>query len=354
MADAALKISQRVIIACANTGRISEIKGMGFQIHALPSENHSIISLLRIIFNLIKFYRSEKPQIIHNSSVLMCFVGSIANLFYKPAISINAITGVGYLFTSNSIKAKSIRTILEPVLKLLWSQRNSIFLFQNADDRELFATKRLAPFSSPIIKGSGVDIKHFKPKREYKSYLLNKKPLILGCATRLLKDKGLEEMIKAVAHFGDQKQFELHIAGSLYNNNPSSLKQKELDRLANFKSVRLRGQITNMLEFWQNCDIAILPSHREGLPKSLLEAAACGLPLLGADVPGTREIIRHRYNGLLFKKGDEISISEAIKKVVDNPELRIKLGKKSRKIVEREEFSNQSIARAYQLLLSSI
>ncbi len=354
MADAAHQRCRRVVIVCADTGRMEEIKKLGFDVHALPDGNRSFFSLLRMVFCLVKLYRFEQPQIIHHSSVLMSFIGSIAGLFHQQARCINAITGVGYLFSSDSFRAKFLRALLTPVLRFLWSGEKTVMLFQNTDDRALLAAKGLAPFTAPIIRGSGVDIQRFVPVAQKELLTEKASPLIIGCASRLIRDKGLEELIAAVSSFGPQRRFELHIAGSSYASNPTSFTQENINSWASIEAVRLKGQLCDMPAFWQGCDIAILPSHREGLPKALLEAAACGLPLLGADVPGTREIIRHRYNGLLFKKGDTGSIADAITQMTEDPAFMKLAGKKSRQMIETEGFSDDAVGTAYQDLLASI
>ena len=354
MADAAHKICRRVVIICADTGRMDEIKKLGFDIHALPAGHRSIFSLLRTVFILVKLYRFEQPQIIHHSSVLMSFIGSIAGLFYQPARCINAITGVGYMFSSDSFRAKFLRAVLTPVLRFLWSGEKTVVLFQNPDDRALFAKKGLAQFTAPNIRGSGVDIQRFVPVPQKEPQTEKETPLIIGCASRLIGDKGLEELIAAVSSFGLQSRFELHIAGSSYAGNPSSFTKERVNSWASVEALRLRGQLRDMPAFWQGCDIAILPSHREGLPKALLEAAACGLPLLGADVPGTREIIRHGHNGLLFRKGDAGSIVDAITQMTEDPAFMKLAGRKSRQMVEKEGFSDDAVGIAYQALLASI
>ena len=161
-----------------------------------------------------------------------------------------------------------------------------------------------------IIPGSGVDIKKFVPAKKTQ-HLTNKK-IIIGCASRLLKDKGLEELIRSISLLPDHLDIELRIAGTIDPKTLSSFTQQEIEKWKQNHKVKLLGQIADMATFWQGCDIAILPSHREGLPKSLLEAAACGLALLGADVAGTRELIEDGVNGRLFTKGQKDEIAEAI------------------------------------------
>lgn len=353
MAEGAADVSMKVTVVCADTGYMHEIEQRGFYTVALPNSNFQLISTLKTLVFLIKLYKRERPKIVHHSSVLMSFLGSLASLSSKTTKQINAITGVGYLFTSSTLKARMLRSVLTPVLRWLWSKENSVMLFQNKDDRDLFVSKGLCSPTASIIKGSGVDVKHFKP-RDPKRVIKGHERIVIGCATRLLKDKGIEEMIAAVSSFNTKRGIELHIAGSIFPNNPSSFTKKEIEKWAQIKTVKWRGQVDDMLLFWSECDIAILPSHREGLPKALLEAAACGLPLLGANVPGTREIIINGHNGILFHVGNPQSISRAINQITSNYPSIILMGQRSRRLVEQGGFSSAAIRSAYRTFLRSI
>ena len=177
-------------------------------------------------------------------------------------------------------------------------------LFQNPDDRAVFIKRGLSAENAPLIPGSGVDNGKFKPVRTNLNLRKSKRPLVIGCASRLLRDKGIPELIEAVKTLEKNYHIELQVAGDIFHKNPSSCTTQEIEEWSKISSVTFLGKVSDMVGFWQGCDVAILPSHREGFPKALLEAAACGLPLLGSDVPGVREIVVDGVNGLLFVKGD--------------------------------------------------
>ena len=239
-------------------------------------------------------------------------------------------------------------------------------LFQNPDDRNLFSAKGLTKKHAPLIRGSGVDIAKFSPvlrtktpkkddknKADYAKKLVGKK-IVIGCASRLLKDKGLEELILAMRLLEGSVALELRIAGEVYKDNPSSFSPSDIQNWSGIKSVRMIGNVKDMAKFWRECDIAILPSHSEGLPKALLEAAACGLPLLGADVAGIREVILHGSNGLLFEKGDDVDIANKITEMASDQIFRKAAGKASRQLVENSGFSDAEVQASFVDLFRSM
>ena len=353
IANAAKDISSNCWIICKDTGQAGKIRKCGFNVITL--KDHSaypgLLSAILTTLELKSVYQQKQPEIIHHSSVFISFLGGLASLFAQEPKYINAVTGVGYLFSSNSMKARILRLALTPIMRALWSRRRQIFLFQNANDKELFVKKGFGTPSSAIIPGSGVDINKFTPAKKRK---FRKNKIIISCASRLIRDKGLEELIQAIASLPAHMNVELHIAGDIAKSNLQASIIKKLKKWKNISSVKFLGQVEDMRKFWHNCDIAILASHREGLPKSLLEAAACGLPLLGANVPGTRELIDDGVNGYLFEKGNSEDIARCILNLIQDKIFFDKAGLESRKKIENGGFSNEAVAKAYKEFILSI
>ena len=227
-------------------------------------------------------------------------------------------------------------------------------LFQNPDDRAVFIKRGLSAENAPLIPGSGVDNDKFKPARTRASPEKNKRPLVIGCASRLLRDKGIPELIEAVKILEKNYNIKLRVAGDIFHMNPSSCTLLEIEEWSKISSVTFLGKVSDMVVFWQGCDVAILPSHREGFPKALLEAAACGLPLLGSDVPGVREIVIDGVNGFLFAKGDCQDIAGKIEKIYAGHEFRQSAGKASREMIKSRGLSKHAVEAAFVELFKSI
>jgi len=356
MAMAAKKVCRSVWVICKDTGDFEEIRKNGFDVIDLPMGNAplDIFAYFKILRQLTGIYKSVQPDLIYHSSVQMCFLGALARLFTGNLPSINAITGVGYLFSSEQPKAKFLLWILSPVLQVLWRRPGTVMLFQNPDDRAVFIKRGLSAGNAPLIPGSGVDDQKFRPVATKPSLEKNNRALVIGCASRLLRDKGIPELIEAVKIVEKKYDIELWVAGDIYTKNPSSCTPQDIEKWSKILSVKFLGNVSDMVGFWQGCDVAVLPSHREGFPMALLEAAACGLPLLGTDVPGVREILVNGYNGLLFAKGDHRDIARKIEKMLIDQKFRQSAGKASREMIKSKGLSNRAVEAAFVRLFTSI
>ena len=356
MAMAAKKVCRSVWVICKDTGNCDEIREIGFDVIDLPMGNAplNISANFKILRQLNGIYKSVQPDLIYHSSVQMCFLGSLACLFTGNLPSINAITGVGYLFSSEQPKAKFLRWALSPVLQVLWRRPGTITLFQNPDDRAVFIKRGLSAGNAPLIPGSGVDDQKFRPVTTKSSLGKKNRKLVIGCASRLLRDKGIPELIEAIKIVEKNYDIELRVAGDIHLKNPSSCTPHDIEKWSKILSAKFLGNVSDMVGFWQGCDVAILPSHREGFPKALLEAAACGLPLLGSDVPGVREIVVDGVNGLLFAKGDCHDIARKIEKMLIDQKLRQSAGKASREVIKSKGLSNRAVEAAFVELFTSI
>lgn len=361
MAMAAKKLCRDVLVICKDTGKCEDIRQMGFDVTNLPMGDAplNIFANLKTLRHLSGIYQSAQPDLIYHSSVQMSFLGSLARLFTRKQLtgslpSINVITGVGYLFSSEQLKAKFLRWALSPILRVLWRRAGTVMLFQNPDDRAVFIKRGLSAENAPLIPGSGVDDDKFKPVSTKSSLGENKRPLVIGCASRLLRDKGIPELIEAVKILEKNYHIKLQVAGDIFQKNPSSCTPQEIEEWSKISSVKFLGKVLDMVGFWKGCDVAILPSHREGFPKALLEAAACGLPLLGSNVPGVREIVVDKVNGLLFAKGDCQDIARKIEKIYADHEFRQSAGKASREVIKSRGLSNHAVEAAFVALFKSI
>jgi glycosyltransferase involved in cell wall biosynthesis len=294
---------------------------------------------LNHIRTIKKIYTEIQPDIIHHVALKPILYGTIAALFLKKKSKIiNAFTGLGYLFTSTKITIKMTAFLMLSLFKFIFKHTKSDIILQNVDDLNFFKTKKLANAEKlHLIRGSGVHLSDFpfnpEPEGEITALFV----------ARMLKDKGTLELIEA-AKMLKQENIPLKIifVGAPDPHNPSSLKEEDIKAWENQGLITWLGHQTKIADFWAQAHIAVLPSYREGLPKSLLEAASCGRPIIATDVPGCREICIEGLNGFLVPVKDAYALKEALKKLTFDAALRQKMGKESRKLVE-DHFSIEAV-----------
>ncbi|MDX1377428.1 MAG: glycosyltransferase family 4 protein, partial [Anaerolineales bacterium] len=239
---------------------------------------------------------------------------------------VNSITGLGHLFIDPGI----ITRILRSFAKILYraSLRNTQVIFENPEDRHTFIqTHFLKPEQAHLILGTGVDVQKFQPSPNKET-----PPLILF-ASRLLSTKGLFEFVKAakiIRKKGLKARFA--IAGTPDPGNPASISSEQIDSWGKNGVVELWGWQSDMQAALGKADIFCLPSYREGVPSALLEACAAGLPIVATDVPGCRDVVTHGVNGLLVPPQDSDALADALERLLVDPNLRDKMGKKGRQI----------------------
>ena len=312
----------------------SKIKNRGvnvININFVRSSKHPFTDL-KNIFKLIFILRKEKPDIIHNVALKTILIASIAGLFSKKMVIINAFTGLGYVFSSDQLHAKLIRFFIKPIFKLLFRRSNYWTIFQNPDDMNLFERLGILNLNrSTLIRGSGVETNKFIQSDD-----LNKIPVVM-LASRMLWDKGVGEFVEVAKRaYKNKINAEFMLVGGIDNDNPMSIPLSTLKQWVSNGDVQWKGHSDNMPDMLASASIVCLPSYREGLPKVLLEAAAIGRPLIASDGPGCREIVRDKYNGLLVKMRDADSLYEAVLMLVNNRKMRETMGRNSRTLVETE------------------
>ena len=338
LAKAAKKSGCEVVVVTKVTQYEDEIISNDFKLINL-NLSRSASRPLRDFFTLLKLiqiYKKEKPDIVHHVTLKVVLLGTIATLFSGKIVSINAFTGLGFVFSSCQIKAKIIRLLIRPALKVLLRRKNAWTIFQNPDDLELFNNLGLIePDRSVIIRGSGVDINEFEQTPD-----VNNIPVIM-LASRMLWDKGVGEFVDAAKRAHEENlKAKFIIVGDIDKDNPMSISISTLKKWTDEGYITWDGHSNNMSEKLSSASVVCLPSYREGLPKVLLEGAAIGRPLIATDVPGCREIIINNVNGILVKLKDVDSLYNAIKVLVSNSEMRFRMGQESRALIETKLSAN--------------
>jgi glycosyltransferase involved in cell wall biosynthesis len=275
---------------------------------------------------------------VHHVALQSVVLGSLAAL-RRPARSVNALTGMGYTFTSGGAKAKLLRPVMGLLMRVLLNRPGRIALVQNPDDRNGMLSIGLGAEHIALIPGSGVDTTALTPSDEPAA------PITVAFVGRLLADKGIHALI--AAHRSLRRRgvpVELLIAGTPDPANPASVAEAEAQAWNNEPGIAWLGHVEDIAGLWARAHIAVLPSRREGLPKSLLEAAACGRPMVATDVPGCREIVRHGETGLLVPGDDVQALADAIETLAASQDLRARLGAAARRLAV-ERFSAEAIGR---------
>lgn len=281
-----------------------------------------------------------KPDLLHNFTLKPVIWGSRAAYAERVPAVVNALAGLGTVFRGSSLKGRVLRPIVKTLLKVSLSQTNQRVIFQNPDDMNLMCLELgLPPQFAKLIRGSGVDTERFTPAAEFPS------PPVVLFVGRLLRDKGIMEFCEAAGWVhAIHPDIRFRIAGASDPGNPSSLQDEELLRLAKTHPyLEFLGHVEDMLPIYQGSSLLVLPStYGEGVPRSLIEAASCGLPLVATDHPGCREVVRSGQNGWLVRPHDVRSQAEAICKVLDSTQDQAAFGLRGRSLA-KSEFSEHRV-----------
>jgi len=284
------------------------------------------------LYQLLSIYAREKPDVVHHFTIKAVVYGMIAAKLARIPFQINAITGLGYLFTGDKVRSSLTRRVVVFCLQKLLRGEKCCTVVQNQDDKEALLNLGISRTESLfLIPGSGVDLEKFVPSFRKKTG--NVKILM---ASRILIDKGVREYVAAARKIlALRADVEFLLAGTPDPGNPSAIGIEEIETWRDVKGFEYLNYVENMKELLDSIDIAVLPSYREGLPRSLLEASACQLPCVASDVPGCNQVIEDGVTGYLVepKKIDELAL--AMERLIDDPDLRKWLGLAARERVSR-------------------
>jgi glycosyltransferase involved in cell wall biosynthesis len=329
MARAARAAGFEVHVATRVSGGAAAIKAEGFVLHPVSFSRGSLSPMRTVsaIAALRRVRREVKPELTHHVALQACVLGMLAALG-RPAACINAFIGLGYSFTSDTGKARAVRTLLDALLRFLINRKNSIALVQNSDDMAALMSLGIAKARIALIPGSGVDTNRFKPIPEPDG------APTFGFVGRLLDDKGIRTLVAAHRLLRTRMpDARLLIAGTPDPANPASVTAVEAKSWNAEPGIAWLGHVSDITHFWEQAHVAVLPSRREGLPLSLMEAAACGRAMVASDVPGCREIVLHEQTGLLFPVDDAPALVDAMARLGREPQLRARYATAARKLV---------------------
>ncbi|MCL1634890.1 glycosyltransferase family 4 protein [Luteimonas sp. SX5] len=280
---------------------------------------------------LVRLLAAERPDLLHNFTVKCAVYGALAARMAKIPAVVNAVAGMGYVFTSDRMKARALRPVVSGLMRRTLGHGNSRTILQNPDDVEMFVALRLAPAEKiRLIRSSGVDTNRFCPTPRDSEI---RRPLRVLLAARLLWEKGVGEFAAAAAMLRQQgREIEFLLAGMPDPGNPRSVPRAEVERWQQQGTVKWLGHVDDMPALMCGADVMALPSYyREGVPKSLIEAAASGLALVTTDLPGCREVVaEHGVDGLHVQPRSAESLAAALARLDDDRALLRRLGGRAR------------------------
>jgi glycosyltransferase involved in cell wall biosynthesis len=367
VALAAQEAGLQVHVAGPRSAAVERITAAGFTFHHVPM-TRSGASLGREARTVLRFYRllrALQPDIVHNVALKAVLYGGIAAALARTPAVVNALTGLGYLFIAQDLKGRLLRSGIMLAFKLAFRQRRHRLILQNHDDPLLFLRAGVVGEGEIVVlPGSGVDMTAFSPAPEDAGAadLTGTSPgregagITVVLASRMLWDKGVGEFVAAAREHrrrGGEARFLL--VGDSDPGNPACVPVRQLEEWHREGAVQWLGQRADVADIFARTQIVCLPSYREGLPKVLVEAAACGCAIVASDVPGCREIVRDGENGILVPARDGVALADAVGKLARDSTLRREMARRGRTLA-LAEFSVQRVVgetlSVYQELLA--
>ncbi len=344
LAEAARKSGFEVHIASAPGPSLGQLKELGFEHHAidLARSGQNPFKELLSITSMLRTFQEVRPQVVHLITIKPVLYGGLIARFSGVDLVVAAVSGLGTVFLSHSGLARLRKKFISFLYRQAFRQRKLAVIFQNPDDRQvLLDIDALSLDQSRLIRGSGVDLLNYSCLPEPEGM-----PVVV-MAARLLRDKGVYEYIEAIRVLR-RRGIEVcsRLIGAPDPGNPSSIGQAQLDAWAAEGIVELLGYRRDIAQQYAAANIVCLPSYREGLPKCLVEAAACGRAVVTTNVPGCRDAIEPEVTGLLVPVRDAEALADALQRLIESPVLRHSMGTAGRVLAERE-FAIEKIVDAH-------
>ncbi len=343
IALAAISEGYEVHLITNDTGGGDELKKLGINVHHIPFSRSGgkLLDELHSIINLRKLLKNLSPNIIHSVTIkAVIYSGLCLHTFKNKPGFVAAISGLGYVFSAKKLRAKLTKVLVSTLYWLAFHHKFKKVIFQNTSDEKILSSvARLATIEKVMIQGSGVDLELYNYSLEPDT---EKIKVLMAC--RLLKEKGVYEYIEAAEKVGATRDnVEFLLAGAPDDGNPNSISQKELDQWAEKGIITPLGHCTNISEIFSDSHIFTLPSYYgEGVPKVLIEAAACGRPIITTNNPGCRDTVIDQETGILIPIRDADSLANALIKLIDDKQLRMRMGSGAR-VFAVNEFDVKSV-----------
>ncbi len=335
LARAVLELGHEVFLFSPESASVPSLTALGMKFVPIEFERSSADPRheAKTIHSLIRAFRDVAPTLVHCITAKPVVYGGIAAQIARVPAVVHAVSGLGHTFIANSFPARARRVLVRGMYFAALRHRNQRVIFQNVDDRAEIG-QLLDQASVAFIRGSGVDLTQFRPVDRPTSG-----PLTITMASRLLHEKGVVEYLTAARMVGERVPgIRFLLAGDIDPGNPSSCTRDEILSLTRMGGVEWLGHTSNesMPKLFAESDVVCLPSYREGLPRVLIEAAACGRPIVTTDAPGCRDVVTHRVEGLLVAPRSTVALAEALLELISDAESRRAMGQRARVRAETE------------------
>lgn len=335
VAEGARKAGYKVHIASMNGDAVKAVEAKGFVHHVLPlsrSGSNPIRELIAL-FSIWRLLWRTRPDILHLVTIKPVIYGGIAARMAPVKGVVAAVSGLGFVFLLQGFRAALLRKVICFFYRCALGKKNLRVIFQNSDDRNLLTGLGvLEPAKVELIRGSGVDIDQYPYCPEPQA------PIPIVClAARLLRDKGVLEFVEAATILrarGVKARFQL--IGAIDPGNPATITEAEVAVWREAGLIEILGHRNDIAALFASAHVVTLPSYREGLPKVLLEAAACGRAVVTTDVPGCRDAIDPDVTGLLVPVRNAVALADGLQLLISDAGLRQRMGAAGRILAERE------------------
>lgn len=348
IARAARDAGAEVVILAGDSGKAAAIRAEGLDFVPLPISRKGLnpAEELRTLWFLERTYARLRPDLVHHVTIKPVLYGSLAARLIGGIPIVNAVSGLGYAFTSSDVRAAVLRPFLRVLYRLALGPSSSRTIFQNPEDLSDFVRMAVVRREHAVlIRGSGVDCSRFQPSPEPNG------PPVVMLASRMLWDKGAKEFVEAARlSRGQGRSARFALVGAPDLGNPNAIPVAQLETWARDGIVEWWGHREDMPAVLAQASVVVLPTaYGEGVPKVLLEAAAAGRPIVATDVRGCREIVRSGVNGLLVTPKDVAGLAKAIGVLLSSQELRAEYGRAGREIAEAEFAEGTVVAQTFDV-----
>ncbi|GAP07537.1 glycosyltransferase [Anaerolinea thermolimosa] len=332
-----------VALVSPNGQYASALQGAGFRWVCWEVGRQSLTPWkeLGALLRLVKIYREERPDVVNHLTIKPVLYGGFAAKLVGVPRVVSNITGRGYVLVSEERKARLLRPLVLTLYRFILQSARQQALFENDSDRNFFIKQGLIrPERAHLLTGLGVDIERFHPVVHN-----HKVPLVLF-AGRFLREKGVEELVEAGKILRQRGvSFRLVLTGDVDPGNPLSLEQETVQTWVNTGLAEWWGFQSKMEDIYAQADVFVFPSfYGEGLPSALMEAAACGLPIVASDLPGCRAAVEDGVNGFIVPVRDVESLANRLEDLLRSEDLRREMGTASRQIA-LQRFNQNAVNR---------